>query len=365
MNEGLRVEAFLDELAELEVEATAATNTLASIQERAGWTPEQEAGLRDALRVADGAAQLASAAAERRNARKQEEQRIREILKHDGACPTCGGALNKERKVMLEAEVARLGREGSEAHADFLREKETEKQHREKAAELERQSSGARSVAAQVRVLETTINRWKTATEKGVPARPNLPELRANHARVSRIHEARVAYDASVASMGRSGEKLEALRGHLATFEKICAIVSPDGVGDEEGVLGFINGQVTGYAASLFPGRPPPALGADWEVSILGRPACLASDSERLRAGLCFAIALAVGAGPGIVIFDRGESLEPSHLMEATSLLARLAERGEIQTALITRVQANATRPASLPQGVKWFHVHEGTAQEV
>ena len=66
------------------------------------------------------------------------EQRIREILKHDGACPTCGGALNKERKVMLEAEVARLGREGNEAHADFLREKETEKKHREKAAEARR-----------------------------------------------------------------------------------------------------------------------------------------------------------------------------------------------------------------------------------
>lgn len=365
LNAGLQAEAFLDGLAKLEEEATAATNALAALQEKAGWTPEEETALRDELRQADGAAQLASSSAERRNNRKQEELRIREILKHDGACPTCGGALNKERKVMLEAEVARLTREAGEAQADFTREKESEKKHREAAAALERKSSGARSVSAQIKALETTIDRWKTATEKGVPERPNLPELRANHARVSRIHEARVAYDASVAAAGRSGERIEALRGHLATFEKISEIVAPDGVGDEQGVLAYLNGQASEYAQSLLPGGQAPAIGEDWEVSIFGRPAALASDSERLRAGLCFAIALAVGAGPGIVFLDRGESLTPAHLTAVIGLLARLAERGEIQTALLTRVQANATRPASLPQGVKWFHVEEGTAKEV
>lgn len=362
---GLQVEEQLKALKALEAEATAATNALAALQEKAGWTKEEEESLRTFLRQADGAAQMATAAAGRRNDRKQEELRLREILKQEGACPTCGGSLTKDRKAMLEAEVARLEREAKEAHADYLRETESAKKTRESAAELERRSSGVRSVASQIKALEATITRWQIATEKGVPEKPNLEALRADHERLRKIHEARVAYDASLRAAEGSKEQVEAVRQRLETFERVSAAVRPDGVGDEEGVLAFLNAQVQEYARDLFPGRLPPSIGKDWEVTILGRPAALASDSERLRAGLCFAIALSVGAGPGIVLLDRGESLNPGNLNAVITLLARLAERGEIRTALLTRVQANANRPQTLPQGVKWFHIDEGKAKEV
>lgn len=312
--------------------AAEAAKELETIGAGPGWTAEDEKNREKTLRQLKGVRELLSAAKARVADRFAAADRIEHLLKKaDGECPTCGTPM-KSVKDRVAKEHARLAKEGGDAEADVVRLAGEIKELEAIVDAFQKKASMASEWANRKAVLEAKVGKAKPV--EGAPAPVDLEKAQAAYARIDKIRQARIAFDAAKIEVGKAARWGEEAAAEVALWEKVEEAVRPDQLPEGEEVLTKLNATLANAAQMILPGINP-KLTPGWELVAAGRPATLLSDSEQIRLSLACSVALAVLSGRKMLVLDRFESLTRGNRTLALTMIRDLVTAGQLETVLV------------------------------
>jgi hypothetical protein len=100
------------------------------------------------------------------------------------------------------------------------------------------------------------------------------------------------------------------------------------------------------------------AIGTEMEITADGRPYALLSESEKWRTDCLLALAVAKLSGLKIALLDRFDVLDMDGRLDAIDLLDDLAQRGELEQAIIAGTLKQA--PTQLPETFETIWIENG-----
>lgn len=294
---------------------------------------------------------------------RQEAEKVEARLSNAAApCPTCEQPLSPAAVEAIKARAQALREEATKAAEAMVRlagEVETLKKERDS---LREKAEKARTDGAARAACERRIKAAGAAAEEvsGEDPEPLEREVR----RLEALRDARVRYDGRAEALAGAQKRVEDLRARSEAATAIEEAVVPDRIDDEAATLERLNEACREFAPQVM-GGPFVRVGNDWEVSYAGHRIELASDSALIRTGLVLALALSRLSGVGCVFVDRLEALDDSTRARVVNLLGALAEKGEVQTAIVATVRKEPPAPAAVPEWLGRVWVEGGKARAI
>jgi len=286
------------------------------------------------------------------------DQKLAELAKTGGDCPTCLAPLkNKAAQEALKkarGECANTINQGQALCKENAAKLEADEEEIQTLRSRKAQYEQAQTYRSR---LERKVAELSTAEKPEVP-KGDVEKLVAEIQRLQGMRDARRAYDVRVHDRERARKVVASKTPERDRFVALEKRLDPSAIGDEESVLTEINGHLANTCGKL---GVPVVLNDGYELSIHGRAPGLASDSARLRAGFGVACALSILGGVGLAFLDRFEALDDQNRKRVLGLLKGLTEDGLLSLVLIGVVKQNPVKVGNVPW-LASMTIEDGTA---
>lgn len=295
-----------------------------------------------------------------RDLARQTEGSLRDLLKRDGDCPTCGQDL-----APAQAKATKVADELAKKQSALARSiDENVAEHKalteERKALEERHLAWQRDLGERQR-LQAIIDNAK-GLAKEVQESNALDSAQAEVLRLQSVRDTRLQYDARTAAVEQAQARLDSLRHDEAIARDVEEAVTPDTMEDEAGALDSINDRLKAWTSAVFEDATVEVT-EGWLVEYQGRDVALASDSARIRCGLLLALALAYVSDARCVFVDRFEALDDAQRKRCLALLGRLTRAGELHTAVVAVVKDEPKGPPKIPSWLQVVALDDGNAR--
>ena len=325
----------------------AAQAELEDLDAEAIWADGDEAALLSKQRELEGYRAASTAAHHEIAVAVGQENALESLMESAGPCPTCQAPLGN-----IAAQTAiKAARSECVKRIDKLRKVQQEaldaaRPIEQAMKEMRDRRQRAAALATVKARLEERIARMESVGEKpSIPA-GDVEELSVEISRLNRMRDLRREWETRTSDKQRAKARLEELARPTRALAELEAMLDPTAIADEGALLTEINGHLARTCGKL---GVPVVLNDGYELSIHGRPAGLASDSARIRAGFGVACALAVLSGVGMAFLDRFESLDDTNRKAVLGLLKGLVDDGLLEWVLIAAVKENPVKVGNVP----------------
>lgn len=333
---------------------------LAEHTEPPAWSDEDAAALNKAADDLEKVRQDAMRAGIEATGCTRKMEDLRALQTRGGNCPTCLTPLEAGAAERLTSAIAECSAKSTEwttkqaalnEEADALEAARKELWDRREAANTDRSTRGR---------MQATIEAAKRAAERA----GDTSQLEKAQEEVARVTAIRDRVRDRNTMLGMIEQARMDLRDELSRRDTLArheAMLDPKAVDGEASAVEGLRTRIEEYGKALF-GEIAVQLSDDYELTIYGRPPCLASTSAQARAGMACSFALSAMSGLGIAFVDGFERIDAANRKAVLVLLKRLVVEDVLRFVLVAMVRDDETPGGSAPW-LAWARVHDGVLE--